>query len=103
MIGSCIVPWDTPYELDFASDLILSILTECILSCNTLRTTCCIYVVEQVYLVTNLDLHYQRLWKDREEQVMRFYFINRFVDLLCNIYQCLFCGAVIAVGTLTFI
>ena len=40
---------------------------------NNLRTTCCLYLIEQVYVVTNHDLHYQRLWKDREEQVRRFY------------------------------
>ena len=39
---------------------------------NNLRTTCCLYLIQQVYLVTNHDLHYQRLWKDREGQVRRF-------------------------------
>ena len=84
-----------------------------------MRTTCCLYLIEQVYLVTNHDLHYQRLWKDREEQEVPrtscsrkdreqdeqgdFTFVNRFVDLLRNIYQCLFRGAVIAIGILTFI
>ena len=73
-IWPSIDPWGTPYELDFASDTILSIFTEYV-SChaNNLRTTGCLYFVEQVYLVTNNYLHYQRLWKDREGHVTRFY------------------------------
>ena len=33
-IGQCIDAWGTPYKLDFASDMILSIFTECVLSCK---------------------------------------------------------------------
>ena len=33
-IGQSIDPWGTPYILDFASDIILSIFTECVLSCK---------------------------------------------------------------------
>ena len=33
-IGPSINPWGTPYKLDFASDMILSIFTECVLSCK---------------------------------------------------------------------
>ena len=46
-------PWGTPYELDFASDMILSIFfSNVYCHANNLRTTCCLYLVEQVYLVT---------------------------------------------------
>ena len=31
-IGPSIDPWSTPYKLDFASDMILSFFTECVLS-----------------------------------------------------------------------
>ena len=32
-IGPSIDPWGTPNQLDFASDMILSISAECVLSC----------------------------------------------------------------------
>ena len=73
MIGPSTDPWGTLYKLDFASDMILSVLLNVPYQANNLRTTCCLYLIEQVYLVTNHDLHYQRLWKDREGQVRRFY------------------------------
>ena len=58
----------------------------------------------RLFIVTNRDLHYQRLWKDRKGQVRIFYLCQKIcIDLLCDIYQCLFCGAVIAIGILTFI
>ena len=31
-IGPSIDPWGTPYKLDFALDMILTIFTECVLS-----------------------------------------------------------------------
>ena len=33
-IGPSIDPWGTPYKFYFASDMILSIFTECVLSCK---------------------------------------------------------------------
>ena len=33
-IGPSIDLWGNPYKLDFASDMILSIFTECVLSCK---------------------------------------------------------------------
>ena len=33
-IGPSIEPWGTLYKLDYASDVILSIFTECVLSCK---------------------------------------------------------------------
>ena len=38
-IGPSIDPWGTPYKLDCASDVILSIFTECVLSCKAPRVT----------------------------------------------------------------
>ena len=64
-IGPSIEPWGTPYKMDFASDMILSISEQNgSWYANNLRTTCCLYLDEQVYLVTNHDFLYQRLWKD---------------------------------------
>ena len=71
-IGPSIGPWGTPYELDLASDRFYLFLLNVSCHANYLQTSCCLYLVEQVYLVTNRDLHYQRLWKDRERQVRRF-------------------------------
>ena len=33
-VGPSNYPWGTPYKLDFASDVILSIFTECVLQCK---------------------------------------------------------------------
>ena len=60
-IGPSIDPWGTPYKLDCASDVILSIFTECVLSCNNLRTTCCLHLIDVTNVryirddVTNVD------------------------------------------------
>ena len=76
IIGPSIEPWGTPYELDIDFDMILSTVSLLNVSfhSNNFQTTCCIYLVEQVYLITNHDLHYKKLWKDREGQVKRFHF-----------------------------
>ena len=50
----------SPHKLDFALDMILSILLNVSLHANNFQTTWYRYLVEQVYLVTNHDLHYQK-------------------------------------------
>ena len=60
-IGPSIDPWGTPYKLDIASDLILSIFTEFYLFLlNNLGTTSCLYLIEQVYLFTSKALERSR-------------------------------------------
>ena len=50
-IGPSIDPWGTPYKLDCALDAILFILLNVSCHANNLRTTCSLYLIEQVYLV----------------------------------------------------
>ena len=56
---------------------------------------------EQVYLVTNHDLHYKRLWKGLEGQVRRFYqsYGSRHYTLPALQEQALYAICAIGAGT----
>ena len=68
-IGPSIDHWGTPNCVEHGLIMILSILLPVSFHSNNFR---CLF--EQVCGITNHDLQYQRLWRDREGKIMRLHF-----------------------------
>ena len=81
-IGLSIYPWGTLNRLEHGLEMIYLFLLSVFFHSNNFRTTCCLCLVEQVYVITNHYLNYQRIWRDREGQESRLHYrpqICRFV------------------------
>ena len=70
-IGPSIDLWGTIDGLEFGLDIFDKFLLNVSFHSNNFRTKSSLGLVVEVYIKTNNDLHYQRLWRDQEGQIRR--------------------------------